>query len=136
MFSRIDYEFTPLSGRILVVEDDPTCALIWSSFFKMCRISYSIAHDGYEAVEFIKSGSSFDVIFMDLMMPVMDGFSATKAIRAWEVENSTKPNLIFAQSADVFTTTQHEAISSGMNGFFTKPINFDEIHLFLAHQLS
>ncbi|MBQ3922166.1 MAG: response regulator, partial [Spirochaetales bacterium] len=67
-----------------------------------------------------------DVILMDIQMPVMDGYEATKAIR--EMEDQQKANIkIIAMTANVFEDDRKESADSGMNGFVPKPIDLDQI---------
>lgn len=125
-----------LFGHILLVEDNPTNQKVASMFLKKLGLTWVIANNGKEAVELISSGSTFNLVLMDLFMPVMNGIDATKAIRCWEHINQMPPIPIIAQSADVYSETITEAMESGMNGFINKPIDLHELHSALAKSLA
>lgn len=67
------------------------------------------------------------VILMDVNMPIMNGFEATRQIRAYEQENKIEPATIIALTGLGSTEAQHEAFSSGMNLFLTKPVRLKEL---------
>lgn len=74
---------------------------------------------------------------MDIQMPVMNGWDATKAIRAFEKKQAQGERIpIFALSADAFVEDQRHAIEAGMDGHFSKPINFDEMCIQIGKTLS
>ena len=84
------------------------------------------AENGKEAVEIIKNAmvGEFGVVLMDIQMPVMDGYTATKEIRA--LENADLANIpIIAMTANAFEEDKKKAFESGMNGHITKPIDVD-----------
>jgi CheY-like chemotaxis protein len=79
-----------------------------------------------EAVERMSSG--FDIIFMDMSMPVMNGFEATRAIRAIERErDGCGPAIIIALTGLSSSRDESEALASGVDLFLTKPVSFREI---------
>ena len=86
------------------------------------------AHHGQEALElFVKSAPfTFDLILMDMQMPVMDGCSATEKIRALDRPDS-KSVPIIAVSANAFSEDINKALRVGMNAHLPKPINFDAL---------
>lgn len=108
--------------KMLIVEDNKINQLVASSSLKSLNISYEIANNGKEAIELIKK-HDFDAILMDLMMPVMDGFEATKIIR--EELKLSMP--IIACTAKKVKGTYDECIKIGMNGFISKPFGIKDV---------
>ena len=68
----------------------------------------------------------YDAILMDVQMPVMDGRTAARTIRALPRPDA-KTELIFALSADAFLEDERQSIQAGMNGHFSKPVNYDKL---------
>ena len=89
--------------------------------------------DGQEAVELFRNSEpgEFDVILMDIMMPVMNGYEATKMIRSLDREDAKKIPII-AMTANAFEEDKREAIAAGMNGHIAKPIQLDKLLSMLA----
>jgi CheY-like chemotaxis protein len=86
------------------------------------------AADGMEAVEIMSSeaGNQYDLIFMDIQMPKMDGYTATREIRT--LNDSKKANIpIIAMTANAFDEDRKKAIKAGMNGHIAKPIDVNVI---------
>ena len=93
-----------------------------STLIKRIGVNPELAENGQEAVnKFLHV--KYDVILMDCMMPVMDGFQTTKKIREIEKEQAvTKPTLIFALTANVGEDDKNKCLAAGMNDFIPKPI--------------
>lgn len=87
-------------------------------------LKVELVANGQLAVEKIQSGLH-DIILMDLQMPVMDGLSATKAIRALGGRASRVP--IYALTADVLTKGRETLEAMGLDGYLTKPINWESL---------
>lgn len=105
--------------HILLVEDNDLNVLVASERLKQMGLRVSVANNGLEAVEMVK-GNEYDAVLMDLQMPVMDGFTATKEIR----KMAGKENLpIIALSAAVMKEDQIRSTQSGMNAHIAKPID-------------
>lgn len=107
--------------RILLVEDNHVNQTVAKGILEQAGIELDIAENGQLAVEQLKHYLDYDLILMDIQMPVMDGFTATRIIR--ENLNYKKP--ILAMSAGVMVDEQQQCLDSGMNGFIAKPINVD-----------
>ncbi|MBF0503511.1 MAG: response regulator [Candidatus Omnitrophica bacterium] len=101
--------------KILYVEDDDANQYYMRLMVEEYGCSLDLASDGQEALEKVKA-NKYDLIFMDLRMPVMDGFQVTRRIR----EFIDKSVLIVAVSANVFDGTDDQCFSAGMNGFIGK----------------
>ncbi len=110
--------------RALLVEDNDLNAEIGAELLEMTGLTIERAVDGADAVnKFTASANGYyDIIFMDVMMPVMNGYKATTAIRASErPDSSTVP--IIAMTANAFASDIREALESGMNDHIAKPID-------------
>lgn len=110
---------------VLVVEDIAVNRVFMKHVFRRKNIPVQFAVNGKEAIS-ILTKETFDVVFMDLHMPVMDGWEATRIIRANDSPVLDHLVPIIALSADAFEETQSEVKAIGMDGFITKPVN---IHL-------
>lgn len=99
-------------------------------------IEVDVAEDGEKAVEKVKNASlgQYDLILMDIQMPHMNGYEATKKIRA--LDDTEKANLpIIAMTANAFEEDKREAANAGMNGHIAKPIDVDKLFETLAEIL-
>jgi signal transduction histidine kinase/DNA-binding response OmpR family regulator/HPt (histidine-containing phosphotransfer) domain-containing protein len=109
----------PIQGaKVLLVEDNSTNQLVAQEFLKMMGIDVEIAENGRKAVEAV-AFRSFDAVLMDLQMPVMDGFEATRLIRA-TAHGRELP--IIAMTAAALTDDRRATEMAGMNEHVSKPI--------------
>jgi len=116
------------SNTFLLVDDNPINLKMLIMFMKKLKLEYATATDGKQAVEmYKKTPRSFRCVFMDISMPVMNGFEATRAIRASEVEDAIPRCSIFALTGLASKDAQQEALLSGIDLFLTKPIQLAEI---------
>jgi signal transduction histidine kinase/AmiR/NasT family two-component response regulator len=107
--------------RILVAEDNPTNRLVLKTLLSEFEADITFAEDGLQAVEAFSTGQ-FDLVLMDLQMPNMDGFEATRTIRKVE-RIANRPRLpILALSANAMHHHVDEALAAGMDGHVSKPI--------------
>lgn len=115
--------------RVLIVEDNELNREILSDYLQMYGINVYEACDGREAVEsFIKSEEFYyDLILMDIQMPVMNGYEATMSIRSLEREDGKRIPII-AMSASSFAEDINASILAGMNEHIGKPLNFTLFH--------
>ncbi len=112
------------NASILLVEDNDINRLYAGSILKMWGCPFDTAENGEVAIEKIKN-FHFDLILMDIQMPVMDGFEATKVIRSWKNEKSKIP--IIALTANATQKAVDICISIGMNDCLTKPFTQDDL---------
>ncbi len=110
---------TPLN--ILLAEDSPDNQLLIQSYLKQTPHRLDIAENGRIAVDRVKS-SRYDIILMDMQMPEMDGYSATKAIRAWERLHDMAPTTIIALTALALKAEVGKIFEAGCNAHVTKPV--------------
>lgn len=106
--------------KILVVEDNILNAKLLLSIIRTLNVEVSLASNGQQAVDMVRN-DHFDLILMDIQMPVMDGFTAAKQIRSLGTLENAVP--IIAVSANNASCDQREASQSGMNDFIAKPIS-------------
>lgn len=121
-------EVRPLNRRILIVEDNLMNQKIASFFLEQAGYEYLIASNGQEAVDVITQGAQFDAVLMDCMMPVMDGITATRAIRQWEIEQQATPLPIIALTASVLEEDIKDCFDAGMNAYLPKPYKSHQIY--------
>lgn len=118
-----------LSGvRILLVEDNALNREIASMLLKDAGVTVTEAQNGLEAVNLFVSedAGTFDLILMDLMMPVMDGYEALKKIRA-SGKADAKSVPIVAMTANAFVEDAQKCMEAGMNGHLSKPIELEKL---------
>ena len=127
--SAIIKEFTPnLQGsRILLVEDNKVNQFLASSLLKSWNALVDISEDGLDALDKMKS-EHYDLVLMDLQMPIMDGFEATEQIR-----NELKSNVpIIGLSANALNGERERSLEKGMNDYVSKPFQpemlYERIH--------
>lgn len=111
--------------RILVAEDNRVNQLVAQGLLTRLGHHVRVVANGHEAVEAIRR-EDFDVVFMDVHMPEMDGFQATGAIRADERETGRHLRII-AMTASAMTGDRERCIASGMDGYLSKPIKSGEL---------
>ena len=115
--------------KILVVEDIELNRTIFEEILRIKGYRADFAVDGQEAVRMIDT-NDYDIVFMDIRMPVMDGLEATRRIR----ENARHNNLpIIAMTAHATKSDYEKSIKAGMNGHLTKPIEFELVYKALRH---
>lgn len=123
-------------ARGLLVEDNELNAEIAAEILGMLGMTVDFAHDGKEAVDKVAASADgyYDVVFMDIQMPLMDGYEATKAIR--KIDRDYTRNLpIFAMSANALAEDIIASRESGMNEHISKPVDYDQLTKLLKRWL-
>ncbi|MCI9175887.1 MAG: response regulator [Lachnospiraceae bacterium] len=123
--------------RVLLVEDNELNIEIAMEILKMFELEVTLASNGKEAVETYQSREAgwFDIVFMDIQMPVMDGYAAAKAIRdSGRKDAGSIP--IVAMTANAFSEDVQKAIHTGMNDHLAKPIDIQLLVKILTKWLS
>jgi len=112
--------------RVLLAEDDPVNALATQRLLESAGCSVTLVEDGNQALEALKR-ESFDVVLMDIQMPVMDGLEATTAIRRGEAgpENTLVP--IIAMTAYAMDGDKQTFLGAGMDGYVSKPLTLETL---------
>lgn len=111
---------TPAKPRVMVAEDNTTLRKLVEVSLRARDVDLLIVENGQQAVDAASSGA-FDLILMDLHMPIMDGFEATQAIRKFE-KSSARRTTIVAVSCDEERMNVCEEM--GMDGYEKKPANY------------
>ena len=126
--SEADYQEKFKNKRILLVEDNEMNREIAVELLEEYGFSMETAENGAQAVEMVAASKAgyYDLILMDIQMPVMDGYEATRRIRALK-DPHLADIVILAMTANAFEEDKQEAIENGMNGFLTKPIDIKQL---------
>ena len=108
-------------GKVLLVEDNAVNKKIATKILQKMHLEVETAENGQEALDMCHS-QQYDLIFMDVMMPVMDGLEATEKLRT---EGNKTP--IVAMTANAFEEDKRKCLDAGMDGFLTKPLKKNDI---------
>ncbi|MBU45726.1 MAG: hybrid sensor histidine kinase/response regulator [Spirochaetaceae bacterium] len=127
--SRLETGYCFQGKRVLLAEDNPDNRLLFDRFFKKMNLEYENAKNGLEAVEKVQSGD-FDLILMDIQMPEMDGYTATRKIREL---GYVKP--VIALTANAYKEDREMALEAGMSDHLAKPISRKSLEESLARWL-
>ncbi len=120
-------ELSEIKLKILIAEDNLIIQKVATLNLKKMGHKVTIADNGIKAVEMFKN-ESFDMIFMDIQMPEMDGIEATILIREWERNNNVRNQiLIVAMTANTLQSDKEHFRSVGMNDYLSKPFNNAEM---------
>ena len=115
--AEMDYEPMPY-GKVLVVDDVETNLLVARGYLSPYQLEVDTAFSGFEALELVAAGNVYDIIFMDHMMPVMDGIETTKKLREMGYGGP-----VVALTANVVSGQAEIFERNGFSGFISKPIN-------------
>ena len=110
--------------RILMAEDSPDNCTIALAYLEDTPHQVDVAETGLIACEMFKAGH-YDLVLMDRQMPVMDGLTATRALRAWEKSNGRTPTPIIALTASALKGDRETCLAAGCTAYLTKPIKQD-----------
>lgn len=111
-----------LGLNILLVDNSLNNRLLFSLFLRESSHRITEAQDGQEGVEIFQHGN-FDVIFLDMEMPLMDGYQATRIIRALEAETGRAPTPIVAMTSYALPEFRQQCLLAGCSDFLTKPLS-------------
>jgi signal transduction histidine kinase/ActR/RegA family two-component response regulator len=114
--------------KILVVDDNEVNRVLASGLLRKLGLTPDLAHEGADAVDRVRDGN-YDIVFMDMQMPVMDGIAATRAIRLLDL--AVQPYII-ALTANAFESDRERCLQAGMDDFLAKPFRAAELRQKLA----
>ncbi len=124
-------QFGPL--RVLVAEDNKVNQQVACGMLRKLGVESEVANDGAEAVEKFTPGA-YGLVLMDLDMPRMDGFQATREIRAIEAREAASPPVhIIALTANLAAETRQRCIDSGMDDYLGKPVRLQQLQDMIRH---
>jgi len=125
----------PLNAHLLLAEDNPVNQLVARHMLTGFGCTVEVVDDGEKALEAVQR-TRFDGVLMDCQMPVMDGCTATVAIRAWEAgDPSRQPLVIVALTANAMAEDRAACLAAGMDEHLSKPYRRDQIHATLQRLL-
>ena len=121
--------------RLLAAEDNPTNQQVLAAVMGSLGLDIDIVADGKLAFEAWRDGA-YDLILMDIQMPVMDGIDAARAIRAAEREQGRPRTPIVALTANALSHQVEEYLAAGMDGHVAKPIEIAKLYEAISHALN
>jgi two-component system sensor histidine kinase/response regulator len=116
------------TSRVLVVDDAPANRTLLEAMLQLLNVDVQMARDGQEGLAAVQS-EDFDVVLMDVNMPVMDGLEATRAIREYETGRRTP---IIALTASALAGDRQACLDAGMDNYVKKPVSLPELRLALS----
>jgi two-component system, sensor histidine kinase len=120
-----NYSHTSKKAHILIVEDEPVNQFLMKKILDKLGHTYNIAADGKQAIDMYND--EYDMVLMDLKIPLVDGFQATIGIRDKERSHNLDYKPIIAVTAHVLDYVKEKVIESGMDSLISKPIDIDEL---------
>lgn len=125
--AKVGLSLPRFTGHALVAEDDLLQQKVVLAALTKLGLTTRLVGDGQQAVNLIMAGDVFDLILMDLSMPVLTGLEATALIRQWQKEKSLPLCPIVAITADAFDNDRRDCEEVGMDAFLAKPIDFRDL---------
>ena len=125
----------PATLEVLVVEDHPINQVLATKLIERAGHHVVLAENGQLGLDAVRD-KVFDIVFMDMQMPVMDGLEATRKIRALERELGRKNVVIVAMTANAMPSDRIACTEAGMNAFLSKPFKADDVRELLATVLA
>ena len=116
----------PSNFRILVAEDNNISTKVIRGMLSKLNLHPDTASNGAEALQAMKT-QRYDLVLMDCEMPVLDGFSATEQLRAWEVSHQRVRTPVVALTAHILAEHKERARQSGMDGHMAKPVELSQL---------
>ena len=113
--------FNGRTMRILVAEDSADNRFVIEAYLRKVPCSLTFVKDGEQAVDSVVS-NIYDLVFMDVQMPKVDGLSATRSIRQWESENGREPTRIIALTASALEEDVERSLQAGCDAHISKPV--------------
>ena len=107
--------------RILLAEDNPENVILLRAYLENLSLALDCASNGIEAIE-QRQRNHYDLVLMDVQMPIMDGYAATREIRAWEKARQVPRVPIVALTANALSGASANSVEAGCDGHITKPV--------------
>jgi len=122
----------PSDFRILVAEDNTISTKVIRGMLGKLNLQPDTASNGEEALGAMKA-QQYDLVLMDCEMPVLDGFSATEQLRAWEAAEQRPRTPVVALTAHILTEHKERAREAGMDGHMAKPVELSQLRELIEH---
>lgn len=122
-------------AHILLVDDNEDNLNLLCLYLRNTPFTHTTAENGAEAVRIFKN-SSFDLVFMDIEMPVMDGYEATRQLRLWEKEQALDATPIIALTAHAFVRFRKKCMVAGCSDYLTKPVRRNTLIQTISNHLN
>jgi signal transduction histidine kinase/DNA-binding response OmpR family regulator len=122
----------PSDFRILVAEDNSISTKVIRGMLGKLNLQPDTASNGEEALQAMKA-QRYDLVLMDCEMPILDGFSATQQLRAWEVGNQRIRTPVVALTAHILAEHKERARQAGMDGHMAKPVELSQLRDLIEH---
>jgi CheY-like chemotaxis protein len=119
--------------RVLLAEDNPVNQEVASALLDEVGLVVDVVADGAQAVAAVQAGD-YDLVLMDMQMPLMDGLAATRAIRASGARGAQRLPII-AMTANAFSEDRESCLAAGMDDHVAKPVNADALYATLLRWL-
>ena len=113
---------TPLSGHVLLVEDNAVNRQVAQRLLALSGITYGVAENGKEAIDALDR-ETFDAVLMDCQMPLMDGYTATRVRRQKEAAGAATRVPIIAMTANAMAGDREKCLNAGMDDYMSKPLS-------------
>lgn len=126
-----NHKFEGINANVMIVEDDPVSRMYAEEILESFGCKVSIAENGLHALAKLSNFSEYDLIFMDCMMPRMDGYVTTQRIRSEGYNNVP----IIALTANSLELDEDRCLAAGMNDYITKPVKEQELYSVLIRHL-
>ena len=123
-----EFKKVSFAMRILLVEDNPINTMIARDMLETLGCSVLTAENGRDAITVLSQDHNFDMVFMDCLMPVLDGYEATRLIRLYEEEKGLPRLPILAMTANAMQGDEEKSMAAGMDGHLTKPVSMDSLY--------
>lgn len=120
-------EISSVSGRVLLVEDNPINQEVAKKMLEKIGLEYELATNGQEAIELLEASDNFNLVLMDCQMPVKDGYEATGEIRAMESKNKIRHIPVIAMTANAMEGDREKCLDAGMDDYLPKPVKMAEM---------
>lgn len=126
---------TPLAGTVLLVEDNAVNAIVAEASLQQLGLTVTTVGDGLAAVNAC-AARRYPLVLMDCQLPGLDGFEATRRIRAAEQRTGAAPMRIVALTANALAGDRERSLAAGMDDHLAKPFTRDELHAVVRRHLT
>jgi CheY-like chemotaxis protein len=117
---------SPVAPHVLVVEDNVTNQFVFAHFLRRIGLAFDMVANGAAALAAMEK-RGYDLVLMDIEMPVMDGYETARELRRREADRERAPTPIIALTADAVLESRERARRCGMDDFITKPVELDRL---------